>query len=597
MNTNKDTKIIYRIVKHVTRYPKIFFGGFCSLVLASIAVLLAPKLIGIAIDLIFSEQKDISLEFSLNNPIILASIALISLSIGRGAIIFAQSYLSEKLSQVIAYDLRNQLFNHLQHMHFAYHDQIKIGDIMSRATQDIESIRFFISMAIMRGSYIIILGITAIILMLTTSVKLAIIAFIFMPIVATQAAIVQKFLRKIWIRIQSLQGKTSVVLQENFAGQQLVKGYNQQEAQHKKFYTVAKELYDSSLQSSKIVAFNEPILSGIWLISLTCIFYFGAQLIIEGQITVGQLVEFQLYLTLLQVPIRAIGFIINHIARVRSAGTRLFEILDAENLIENNKDAKRIKEINGKIIFENVYFDYELNDTKTRLLQNISLTIEPGQKVGIIGRTGSGKSTLLHLLPRFYDVHKGAIYIDDNNIEDIKIDELRNIFGVVQQDVFLFPGTIQDNISYGIPNATLKQVEEVASLAHISEFINSLPDKYNTWVGENGVSLSGGQRQRIAIARTLLTDPPILILDDVTSSVDLKTELAIEQSLEKVLADKTSITVTHRTRVMKKLDRIIYIENGEIHDQGKHDELYERNEQYRDLCQSYEKQTNKNEVQ
>ena len=197
MNTDNKTKVIYRIIKHVSSYPKIFIGGFLSLTLASIAVLLAPKLIGIAIDLIFNEEKNISLEWSFSNPIILASIALISLAIGRGAIIFVQSYLSEKLSQIVAYDLRNQLFNHLQHMHFGYHDQIKIGDIMSRATQDIESIRFFISMAIMRGSYIILLGITAVVLMLTTSTKLAIIAFIFMPIVATQAAIVQKFLRKL----------------------------------------------------------------------------------------------------------------------------------------------------------------------------------------------------------------------------------------------------------------------------------------------------------------------------------------------------------------------------------------------------------------
>ncbi len=597
MNTDNKTKVIYRIIKHVSSYPKIFFGGFLSLTLASIAVLLAPKLIGIAIDLIFNEEKNISLEWSFSNPIILASIALISLAIGRGAIIFAQSYLSEKLSQIVAYDLRNQLFNHLQHMHFGYHDQIKIGDIMSRATQDIESIRFFISMAIMRGSYIILLGITAVVLMLTTSTKLAIIAFIFMPIVATQAAIVQKFLRKIWIKIQLLQGKTSIVLQENFAGQQLVKGYNQQEAQQSKFHAVAKELYDSSLQSSKIIAFNEPILSGIWLISLTCIFYFGAQLIIEGQMTVGQLVEFQLYLTLLQVPIRAIGFIINHIARVRSAGTRLFEILDAENFIANKKGAKTINDISGKIVFENVFFDYQLENTQEKLLQNISLTIKPGQKVGIIGRTGSGKSTLLHLLPRFYDVSDGAIYIDNQNIDDIKLDSLRNIFGVVLQDVFLFPGTIQDNICYGVPHATLDQIEKVARLAHISDFINSLPEKYNTWVGENGVSLSGGQRQRIAIARTLLADPPILILDDVTSSVDLKTELAIEQSLEKFLINKTSITVTHRTRVMKKLDHIIYIEDGQIRDQGQHDALYERNKQYRDLCQSFDQKTQKNEVQ
>ena len=593
---NKDQNIIGRVIKYILKYPAIFFAGFVSLCLASVAVLLAPKLIGIAIDLIFNSEGTLELSWNINNPITIASCALIALAIARGGILFAQSYLSEKLSQIIAYDLRNELFDHLQHMHFAYHDQVKIGDIMSRATQDIESIRFFISMAIMRGSYILFLGITSILLMLGTSVQLALIAFIFMPIVAIQAAVVQKFLRKIWIQIQQLQGKTSIVLQENFAGQQLVKGYNQQHNQQKKFEKEITALYESSLQSSKIVAFNEPILSGVWLIALTCIFYFGAKLILTGQLTVGELVEFQLYLTLLQVPIRAIGFIINHVARVRSAGSRLFEILDAHNMITDNKSAKKMTNAKGKITFENVNFQYHSHQKDINLLQDISFTINPGEKIGIIGRTGSGKTTLLHLLPRFYDACSGNIYIDDNNINNIKIKSLRNIFGIVQQDVFLFPGTIQDNISYGAPDQPLEKIKHAAHLAQIDTFIDTLPEKYDTWVGENGVSLSGGQRQRISIARTLLNNPPVLILDDVTSSVDLKTELAIEKTLESVLKNKTSITVTHRTRVMKNLDQIIYLEDGNIQAIGKHQALYENNKDYRDLCQSFDKKQTRNEV-
>jgi ABC-type multidrug transport system fused ATPase/permease subunit len=596
-NTNKkqNDNIIKRVFSYTLHYPKIFIAGFISLILASIAVLLAPKLIGITIDLVFEKEEIYAFSVSLNDPLTLASIALISLSIARGCILFSQSFLSEKLSQRIAFDLRNELFDHLQHMHFAYHDQIKIGDIMSRATQDIESIRFFISMAIMRGSYIIFLGITSVILMLNTNTQLALIAFIFMPIVAIQAAIVQKFLRKIWIQIQQLQGKTSIVLQENFAGQQLVKGYSQQNNEQLKFNSVANQLYDFSLRSSKIVAFNEPMLSGVWLIALTSIFYFGARLILDGQITVGELVEFQLYLTLLQVPIRAIGFIINHIARVKSAGGRLFEILDEPSKISNSKDAVALNNVQGSIIFENVSFDYQKQDSK-KLINNISFTINPGEKIGIIGRTGTGKSTLLHLLSRFYDINDGNIYIDNKNIKKITIKSLRQIFGIVQQDIFLFPGTIKENISYGKPDATLIEIKKAATLAHINKHIESLPDQYETWVGENGVSLSGGQKQRISIARTLLTNPPILILDDVTSSVDLKTELEIEKSLEKILVNKSSITVTHRTKVMKKLDKILFIEDGKIQDQGKHDELYATNQKYRSLCQSFENKNTKKEV-
>jgi ATP-binding cassette subfamily B protein len=280
---------------------------------------------------------------------------------------------------------------------------------------------------------------------------------------------------------------------------------------------------------------------------------------------------------------------------VKSAGGRLFEILDEPSKISNSKDAVALNNVQGSIIFENVSFDYQKQDSK-KLINNISFTINPGEKIGIIGRTGTGKSTLLHLLSRFYDINDGNIYIDNKNIKKITIKSLRQIFGIVQQDIFLFPGTIKENISYGKPDATLIEIKKAATLAHINKHIESLPDQYETWVGENGVSLSGGQKQRISIARTLLTNPPILILDDVTSSVDLKTELEIEKSLEKILVNKSSITVTHRTKVMKKLDKILFIEDGKIQDQGKHDELYATNQKYRSLCQSFENKNTKKEV-
>jgi ATP-binding cassette subfamily B protein len=296
--------------------------------------------------------------------------------------------------------------------------------------------------------------------------------------------------------------------------------------------------------------------------------------------TTGNLVEFQLYLTLLQVPVRSMGFIINMFARAHSAGARIFEILDAQSAVQEKPDARPLVVGEGHVRFENVSFGY---DALAPVLRDIDIDARPGQTIALLGPTGSGKSTVVNLLPRFYDVTEGRITIDGQDIRDVTLDSLRSEIGIVQQDVFLFVDTIRANIAYGRPDATDEQVIEAAKAARIHEFIEQMPDGYDTWVGERGTTLSGGQRQRVAIARTLLLNPRVLIFDDSTAAVDMRTEFLIQEALRNLMRGRTTFVIAQRLRTVKEAAQILVLRDGTIVEQGTHDELLEHGGFYRQI--------------
>ena len=551
-------------------------------------VVAAPELIGYAVDTGFQITDVPGGDGETTRKVALGSMGTLTLvaallllvAAARGAFSYAQTYLGEKISQGVAYDFRHDIFEHLQRLSYAYHDRSQIGQIMSRATQDVEGIRMFVSMGIIRLLYVVVLVGFSAALMISTNPSVALVALAFMPVVAIQASVFSMRMRPLWMKAQDLQGQIATVLQENLTGMRVVKAFSREEHEQRKFDGRALELFEVSYRTSFVQALNEPLMVSLWLLSAALVFWVGAREITAGNMTAGDMAAFQVYLAILQMPVRTLGFIVNMFARAHSSGSRIFEILDVESAVRERPDARPLRVERGEVVFDHVSFGY---DTVSPVLHDVNIRARPGQVVALLGPTGSGKSTVVNLLPRFYDVTEGSITIDGQDVRDVGLDSLRTAIGIVQQDVFLFPATIADNIRYGRPDATDAEVMEAARAAHIHDFIDSLPDRYDNWVGERGVTLSGGQRQRVAIARTILLDPKVLIFDDSTSSVDMRTEYLIQEALQNLMRGRTTFVIAQRLRTVQTADEILVMRDGEIVERGRHHELLEAGGLYGDI--------------
>ncbi len=503
---------------------------------------------------------------------------LIVLAAGvRGLFAYGQSYLAEMLSQRVAYQLRNELYDRIQRLSFSFHDRAQTGQLMSRATTDVDVARQFLSMGLLRATYTFVLFVVVLGLMFRAHVLLATLMLVSMPLVALRAVAVSRRVRPLSLAVQQKMGEYTAVLQENLTGVRVVKAFAQEAREHAKFQRANWAVREKNLEATRITAFNQPFMLFLLNASTAALLLAGGLAVMAHQITLGMLVAFLQYRVQLAAPVRMLGFISNLMARASSAGERIFEILDAQSEVTERSDAVELREVRGHVRYEGVSFAYGAADSPGRALRpvvhDIDIDAPPGQVVALLGATGSGKSTILNLLARFYDVTAGRITIDGIDIRDVTLTSLRRTVGVVLQDVFLFSATIRDNIAYGKPEATDEEVIAAAKAARIHDFIMSLPDGYQTWVGERGVTLSGGQKQRIAIARTLLMDPRVLVLDDSTSSVDMETEYLIQQALREVMRGRTTFVIAHRLRTVRDADQILVLERGRIVQRGTHAEL------------------------
>ncbi len=574
--------ILLRLAAFALPYWRQIIVAWVCVAGQSAFVLLMPIIIHWAIDSGLDIQTVNGARVAMGHKewLILGGVALIATAAARGAFAYGQTYIGEWVSQRVAYDVRNSIYNHLQRLSFAYHDKAQTGQLMSRATQDVEGVRMFISMGVLRLLYVVILLFASLGLMLVTSWKLTLVAWVFLPIVAARSIYVTSQLRPIWLEVQNLQGRLGTVLQENLSGMRVVKAFAREQYESVKFAKEAKSLFEHSYATNRIQAFNTPLLTGIWMLSLVAVSWVGAREISSGSLSAGALAQFALYLTLLQLPVRSLGFIVMLFARAQSSGERIYDILDAESAVQEKAGAFELVDATGLVRFQGVSFSY---DAISPVLNDIDIEARPGEMVALLGPTGSGKSTIVNLLPRFYDVTGGRITIDDHDLRDMTLASLRRNIGIVQQDVFLFSATIRENIAYGAVEASQEAIERVAKAARIHEFIMSLPDGYDTWVGERGITLSGGQRQRVAIARTLLLDPKILIFDDSTSSVDTETEYLIQQALGELMRGRTTFVIAQRLRTVREADQILVLQNGSIVQRGRHDELIDEDGLYRQI--------------
>ncbi len=578
----RHNSILLRLTKFSFPYWRNILLALVCVAGSSAFVLTMPQLLQWAIDTGLN-VKTVNGHLTADGDkrlLIIISLAIVATAIGRGLFAYGQQYLAEWIAQRVAYDIRNSIYNHLQRLSFAYHDKAQTGQIMSRATQDVEGVRLFVSMGVIRLVYVAILLVATLVLMVWTNWLLAVISWAFLPITAYLSIRVTMQLRPIWLRVQDLQGRMGMVLQENLSGQRVVKAFGREQHENVKFSKEARSLFENAYATNRIQAVNTPLITAIWMLAMVTITWVGALQIHSGDLQPGELAKFAILLQLLQLPVRSLGWIVMLFARAQSSGERIYDILDAESAVQEKADAKELAGVKGHVQFQNVAFGY---DAVSPVLRGIDIDAQPGQMIALLGPPGSGKTTVVNLMPRFYDVTGGGITIDGVDIRDVSLSSLRRSIGIVQQDIFLFSATMRENIAYGAVEATQEEIERVAKAARIHEFIASLPDGYDTWVGERGVTLSGGQRQRVSIARTLLINPQILIFDDSTSSVDTETEYLIQQALAELMQGRTTFVIAQRLRTVKAADQILVLKDGRVVERGRHEELIEQDGLYREI--------------
>jgi ATP-binding cassette subfamily B protein len=516
--------------------------------------------------------------------LIWAIIAIVIFAAMRGIFAFLQTFWAEKNSQAVAYDLRNDLYAKIQGLSFSYHDKNQTGQLMIRATDDIEKVRLFIGQGLLQlvGAIILLTG--TIIILFTTNVPLAWTAMPILPIALVLFMIfgsaAQPMFRKVQIKLSTL----NTILQENLAGMKVIKSFTREPQQQTKFRLAADDLMGQAISVAKLFTFLFPMIFLVANLGQAAILYVGGRQIITGTLTLGEWQEFSLYLIYLFFPVAQLGFIITQFGQAAASADRIFEILDAKSDIVDKPDAIELPSVKGEVRFENVTFRYFGGGAP--VLDNVTFEAKPGERIALLGATGSGKSTIINLVPRFYDPTEGRITMDGHDLRDIKIDSLRKQIGIVLQETTLFSGTIHENIAFGRPDASEADVIDAAKAAQAHDFIMSFPEGYNTHVGERGTTLSGGQRQRVAIARALLLNPRILILDDSTSSVDLTTESLIQTALDKLMEGRTSFVIAQRISTVMSADRILVLDKGRIIAQGKHSDLMENEPVYAEIYNS-----------
>ncbi len=568
---------ILRIIGIALHYKSRLIAAYLCTAGALVAYVFLPRFFGKAIDDIASHLG----EGSVPSSAILISVGIImALGVIRGILSYGQTYLGESLSQYVSYEIRNSFYDHVQHQSFAFHDRYHTGNLMSRAITDVENIRMFINMGLVRGPYFAILFVVVGGILIYSDWKLGLLSVSFMPVVAFYTSSVRLKMRALWLQVQEKMAELSTILQENFSGMRVVKAFASEDHEESRFDGKSSEVADIYIKAERLRASSTSFMLFTFLIAIGLILWYGGYRVINGHMSPGELAQFIFYLQILAMPVRMSGWLVNSYARAASAGQRMFEILDTVSPVKELKGAVDMPRPKGHVQFENVSFAYE---GRKPVLTNVSIDAAPGEIIALLGAPGSGKSTIVSLLPRFYDVTGGRITIDGVDIKEYRLKSLRNNVGVVQQDVFLFTTSLKENIAYGREHATDGEIRQSASVAQMNEFIESLEEGYETLVGERGSTLSGGQRQRMSIARALLLDPPILILDDSTSSVDAQTEDDIRKAMESVMQGRTTFVIANRLSTVHMADRIIVLENGEIAEEGTHKELLSNNGHYREI--------------
>ncbi|MBW8012277.1 MAG: ABC transporter ATP-binding protein [Chloroflexi bacterium] len=598
-----------RAIRYLGHYRKEAIFAYGALIIATLAQVGVPQMIQNVIDTVVdgyvagrvlaipAQFQSVALdrlgltleEVTANsdgavNALIWVGGVIIVIAIFRGVFAFTQSYMGERVSQSISFDLRNDLFAKIQRLSFSYHDSHRTGQLMIRATDDVEKVRTFIGQGLLMAAQSLVLLTGTLVILFFTNARLTFAIMPILPIAIVMFMIFGMVARPMFEKVQKKLSAMNSILQENLAGIKVVKAFNREEQQLARFDKAADDFLDRMIRVMRMMTFLMPLLFLLANLGQAVILYYGGGQIIAGTLTLGEYQKFSLYLIFVFIPVGQLGFIITQMAQASASASRIFEILDAQSDVAEEPDAQPLPKINGDVTFEEVTFRYFGSDAP--VLTKVNFKVKAGRTMALLGMTGSGKSTVINLIPRFYDPTEGKVLIDGHDIRHTTLDSLREQIGIVLQETTLFSGTIRDNIAFGRPTASMEEVIEAAKAAAAHDFIMDFPDGYETAVGERGSTLSGGQKQRVAIARALLMDPRILILDDSTSSVDLQTEFEIQQALDRLMVGRTSVVIAQRISTVLNADQILVLDKGQIAASGNHEELLESSEIYSEIYHS-----------
>jgi len=574
-------------------------AGILFVVLSNIFAILPPKIIRYSFDLVkdnivyyqmyegFNLQRAYYSMFS--NAILLFGLTMLLLALLKGGFMFLMRQTLIVMSRYIEFDLRNDMYAHYQQLSTSFYRRNSTGDLMSRITEDVNRVRMYLGPAIMYAINLTVLIIIVVGTMLRVNAQLTLYVLLPLPVLATSIYLVNSVIHKRSEQIQQQLSRLTSIAQESFSGIRVVKAYVQEEPTRRYFDNESEQYKQKSLQLARVQSFFSPLMMMLVGLSTILTIYIGGTQVINGAITSGNVAEFILYVNMLTWPVTSLGWVAALIQRAAASQKRINEFMSVKPDIETDAQAGDNRLLTGDIRFNSVSFTYP--DTGVEALSNVTFHLKPGQKMAVVGRTGSGKTTLAELLLRKYDATQGQILLDGTDIKQLPLQNLRKQTGYVPQDVFLFSDTVSGNIAFGSEPAGMEQIVQAAKQAAVLKDIEQLPKKFDTIVGERGVTLSGGQKQRISLARALIKNPQLIIFDDCLSAVDAETEETILNNLNLFLSDKTAIVITHRIFSLMNFDKILVLHQGQVAEEGTHEELMLQKGIYYDLYQKQQLET------
>lgn len=573
---------LLRITKMAMRHRVRMTMAVLATVAASLFQLFIPRYVGAAVDNAHGLIGGTTLQTDIASAALwVAALMIVGLSVFRGLFSMLQNYLGEAIGHFIGYELRLEFYEKIQRLSFSFHDRAHTGDLITRGMLDLEGVRMFISTGLLRLLMLVVLIGVGTVFLLSTNLWLGLLSLSFVPFVGWRSAAARLRLRWMWLVMQERLSILTRSMEENLTGIRVVRAFSAEGYEVDKFDAASRNVLDIALRRVSVRVGNTTVMTFAFFVAMTLVLWVGGLQVINGETSVGTLAEVLTFMMILQMPVRQIGMLVNSIARASTCGKRLFEVIDLEPLIRDRPGAVPLNITNGVLRFDHVGFSFDDGDAAA--LSDISFEVGPGQTLGIVGPSGSGKSTIANLIPRFYDASAGSISIDGQDIRDVTLESLRGAIGVVQQNSFLFTASIDNNVAYGDPWASDERIARANRTAQLHDYVSRLPSGYGTLVGERGVSLSGGQRQRLSIARSIMTDPAVLVFDDSTAAIDAATEHRIRLALQERRKMSTTLIISHRLSSLMHSDEIIYLEAGRIVERGSHDQLVEMRGRYYDL--------------
>lgn len=565
-----------RVFKYVWNYKWLVIVPCIAMTLAIALDMFNPYLQKLITDKVFIDGQ--------NNLLWIILLGFLSITLGRAVLGYVKEYLFDVLSAKISIDIKKDLFDHIQTLPFSYFDNMNTGELMSRIGEDVDNVWRSVSFGIRLFIENAIYFITATAILFFLNWKLTFVCLIGMPPIAYLALKFEKKIGESYGKLSDQGVILNTAAQENIAGVRLVKAFAREKYEILKFLKLNQENFNLGMEQNKIIANYFPPIEFLTNITIVLLVAVGGIFVMKESMSLGTLVAFSGYIWMLVWPMRMLGWLTNLIAQTNASSKKIEKILDTEPTIKDSEDSFRLPNVRGDIEFKNVSFKYK----EENVLENVSLKVKAGSTVAIMGTTGSGKSSIVNLIGRYYDVANGAIYVDNNDIRELNLKDLRSRMSVVQQDTFLFSASIEENIRFGKEDATMEEIREACRLACALDFIDELEDKFDTVIGERGIGLSGGQKQRLSIARALIRNSSILILDDATSALDMETEYKLLKNLNESHKTATTFIIAHRISAVKNADQILYVENGQVIEKGTHDQLLQKKGKYYEIyCEQF----------